>query len=524
MTTDLVHRRRTQAVHADPCSQKSAALDRASESTASDDVADSPRVDTETQCRLETQQGTSGEWSTRYLRGGFWVLIGRVLGIGTTLLSNVVMARLMAPSDFGEFLLIVSIVSFASAVAMFGINHVMVRILGESLGLADPNRTRQAFRIGAAVAGTSIVAVGLIAPIVLHFVLSQEHLGVVALVSISIAIMLIAWQQVAGESLRGLHEQRFANLLSGGQISGPLTALLLTLFVVVLSSFRPLAFSDTLWLMNGSLVITLIFAMYCLRTTAADRLLGMEGGQSQCKSPLTVREVILLAAPLMGMQVLAFATTQSDVWIAGIFCGADSVALYGVARRMAIAVGMLPQVAGMAMIAPIATLNAQGRLAEMQRLLQKSASFAALPAIAICLIFIAFGGTILEGLFGPFYRQAASVLAILALGQIAVAWGGSCGYVLTMTGHQVVALLINLATAGVLLAVGTWASTRFNMVGLAWVSTIIVTSQTLAMWVLVRRLVGVWTHGSLDCLFSWQRTHKELPPSLSDAICLDERV
>ena len=198
--------------------------------------------------------------------------------------------------------------------------------------------------------------------------------------------------------------------------------------------------------------------------------------------------------------------------------------LYGVARRLATAVGMLPQIAGMAMIAPIATLNARGRLDEMQRLLQRSATIAAIPAVAACLAFIALGGPILEGLFGSFYRQSSTTLAVMALGQVAVAWGGSCGYVLTMTGNQIVALLVNVVTTAALLVVGSWAGSRFNMLGLAWTSTLVLTFQMIAMWVLVRRLVGVWTHASLGCLFPAGRSLHDLRPSFNESTCIEEQV
>jgi O-antigen/teichoic acid export membrane protein len=471
-----------------------------------------------------TNHAAPADSSKRYLAGGFWVLLGRVLGVATTLVSNVVLARLMAPADFGNFLLVVSVIGVGSAVAMFGINHVMVRLLGESLGMADAGRARRALRLGATVAATSIVAVGLAAPFVLYFSLPRANLNGTVLVSISIGIMLIAWQQIAGESLRGLHEQRFANLLSGGQISGPLTAILLIAFVFVFSAIRPLAFSHAMWLMDLSLVITVTFSMYCLWYTTADRLGALTHHQPASSPPLRLLDVMLLGAALMGMQVLAFATTQSDVWIAGMRFGGDGVALYGVARRLAIAVGILPQIAGMAMIAPIATLNSQRRFDEMQQLLQRSATIAAIPAVAACLAFLTLGGPILDGFFGSFYRQSAATLAVMALGQVAVAWGGSCGYVLTMTGNQIVALLVNVVTTVALLVVGSWAGSRFGMLGLAWTSTIVVTFQTIAMWALVRRLVGVWTHGSLASLCPFGRRRNDKLPSFLETTCAEEQL
>ena len=208
MRADLIHRHANRpgkqwgsapTPDAPGCSSASQAMNGVAIRSMIDDAAPRRSVNA---LDHSTNRASPTDWSKRYLAGGFWVLLGRVLGVATTLLSNVVLARLMAPADFGNFLLVVSVIGVGMRVAMFGINHVMVRLVGESLGMADADRARRALRLGATVATTSIFTVGLAAPFVLYFVLPQANLSVTVLVSISIAIMLIAWQQIAGESLR----------------------------------------------------------------------------------------------------------------------------------------------------------------------------------------------------------------------------------------------------------------------------------------------------------------------------------
>jgi O-antigen/teichoic acid export membrane protein len=437
------------------------------------------------------------DWNKRFLAAGFWVGAGRVLGVLVTLLSNVILARLMAPADFGNFLLIVSIIGVASTVAMFGINGVMVRLVGESVGCEDRARVRQLFRLGVMVAGTSIILVGLISPVLLGLVLPQVDWAPAILGAISIAIMLIAWQQIADEGLRGFHDQRWASLLSGGQISGPLTAILLTLFVVAMAVVRGIDLVPVLWLMDLALVLTVALATYCLRHTASRWLAGPPGSRPRThERGLRLQDVLLLGTPLMLMQVLMFATTQADVWIAGVCFNTDSVALYGVARRLAASVGMLQQIAGVAVCAAIATLNAQGKFDEMQRLLRTSAAYAALPSLLAILVLMTAGAPLLELCFGTFYRQSAGPLAVLLVGQTVVAICGSCGYLLIMTGRQNAALVVNGMTTVLLLTVGPWAGHRFGMLGVSWASTIVLALQTLCTWWLARRLVGVWTHAN----------------------------
>jgi O-antigen/teichoic acid export membrane protein len=240
--------------------------------------------------------------------------------------------------------------------------------------------------------------------------------------------------------------------------------------------------------------------MYRLWSTAADRLGTLGDGPRTYRPVLTLKHLVALGATLMIMQALMFTTSHADVWIAGMCFRSDSVALYAVGRRLVAVVAMLPQIAGVAISAPIATLNAQGRLAEMQQFVRTSATLTAVPSVIACLALIIAGGPILEVLFGPFYRQAAGALAVLAIGQAAVAWCGLSGYVLTMTGHQNVVVFANLITAVALLAIGPWAGARFGMLGVSWTSSALLIFHTVLMWVLAGRLVGVWTHGTLAIL------------------------
>lgn len=434
------------------------------------------------------------DWRRRLLSNGVWVTIGRVSGIATTLLSNIILARILAPADFGKLLLIISVAGIGSVIAMFGLNAAMLKLVGESLGIGDRQRTVQVFKFGALVASISIFLFGLVAPWLVWLAMPHLEMTPLVLLSISIAICLISIQQICAESLRGMHEQRWANLLTGGQICGPITALLLIGFVIAGTSTKHLQFEQVLWLMNLSLVITMVVAIYFVWRVARNRLSAVTPYDGTLNhGALGLRTVLALTATLMLINVLIFATGQADVWIAGICFDADSVALYGVARRVATAVGMLAQICELSVVASVVTLHAQGRLVELEKLLRTAATVAALPAIVALLIIMVAGGPLLELCFGAFYRGAASLLVILALGQVLLTWCGACGYVLAFAGHQKVCLLTNLVGTIALFAIGIPAGKQFGMLAVAWTATVVLAGQWIAMTWLTYRLVGVRT-------------------------------
>ena len=89
----------------------------------------------------------------RLVRGGAWVVGGRIVGIGLLFTVNVLLARLLPPKDFGLFVLITSVLSFGSILAVFGLDQGIVRFVSESLAVGDTARAadvlKQGLRLGA---------------------------------------------------------------------------------------------------------------------------------------------------------------------------------------------------------------------------------------------------------------------------------------------------------------------------------------------------------------------------------------
>jgi O-antigen/teichoic acid export membrane protein len=186
------------------------------------------------------------------------------------------------------------------------------------------------------------------------------------------------------------------------------------------------------------------------------------------------------------------------LWVAGINCPPDQLALYAAARRLMLIITLPLQMAFLTVISSIVELHSQNRLQDLQRVLRNASTLAAIPSLgAIVLVFL-FGGTILELLFGSYFRQAVLPLGILGVGQLFMVLAGTCGSALEMTGYQIVSLIVCLISAIALVTVGSWAAMHFGIVGLAITSSSIVMSQSLVLWLMAKRLVGVWTHPTLD--------------------------
>ena len=430
--------------------------------------------------------------------GAVWVVLSRSLGVGVTMLVNAVLARWLSPEDFGSFLLLSSVLALASLLAMLGLNTALVRYVAESLGNQDVDRARRSLRLVLAVAAISVTSVACLTALGLSMI-DTRVLGlptVTGLVPMAVtSLVLLAVLQLIAEACRSLHEIRLASLFSGGQTGGLLSNLLFLLMIAAAVVLAKPSFATAVALNMTAMLVSLPAAIAGLAWAGRQRLGRVR--QSQPSEPLSVRSMLGFSTAMLAIQLLTFATTQADLWIAGIWCPRDQLALYGAARRLVLLVALPLQMMNLTVMASIAELFGQGRLGDLEKLLRSSALLAAVPAVPVIAALLLWGGPILELLFGEFFRQAAVPLGILAIGQLFLVGIGSSGGALEMSGNHRASLLVNSLSAMALLTFGTWAAWRFGIVGLATASASVIAAQSLALWLLARRIVGVWTHPRL---------------------------
>ncbi len=188
-------------------------------------------------CDISTPRANVA-WRLR--SGAFWVIGGRIAGIGVTLLANIVLARQLSPIDFGKFNLLSSVIALLSLLTMFGLSGAVVRLIPEQLAFGQGRHARRILRmsyITLAFVWSAVAAVawGSWPWLAAKYALPAEAKFILFVIT---SAGLIALLQLTAESLRSFHELRFASLLAGGQSGGLLSN---TLFVGMLLAWGGLA-------------------------------------------------------------------------------------------------------------------------------------------------------------------------------------------------------------------------------------------------------------------------------------------
>ena len=432
--------------------------------------------------------------------GAVWVILGRGMGIVANVLIGAALARLLAPADAGAFVIALNVIMFGGTIGAFGLGNASVRFISEHLARGDRSGARRVVRLALGlISGTSLATASLLGLALwlggAEWLRLDSSLAVLVLVVLAMALW--SWQQVAAESLRGYHELRFASFLSGGASGGPLANVVFLSLVVAASLYTRL---DLRWTIGFvavglavSLPITLLLLRRTTRATTASHALDAAGD-----AEFSLGTLLKVCLPILALQVLAFITLWADLWTAGAICEPEQVALYGFARRLVTLVALPTQLAMLTVLSSIPDLYSRGRLKELQQILRRTALLAAIPSVAAATALIVAPRPILGLYYAPFYQEAAGPLAIMAAGQVVVILCGVGGYTLMMTGRHNAALLVNLLTATFAIVASPLAAWRFGIVGLAVVAATAAILQAGLEWLLVRRLIGVWTHVGME--------------------------
>jgi len=422
----------------------------------------------------------------RLLAGGFWVLVGKLATVVSTLATHGLLARLLEPEVYGVFVIAFSLVTVAAMVARLGLQFAIVRLIAESLGVGDERRARGAifttYRL--ALAGTAAVAG------VLWFGGGRLAVGMwdsprlaAAMGAVSAWVAVTSFQVLNSETLRGFKDLRNATLF-GGVVVGLANILALGLWRW---SGRPLLLTQVIWLHVATTGLSVAQGAWAVRL----RTVRLAPGR------IRAGEVAGIAFPMWITALTQHALAESAVWILAVYAAKEGVAVYGAAARVVNVVSMPLILVNLVVPPYIAEMYSRGDRERLQRILRQTATLAGVPAVVVLLGLVIFGEPLLGLAFGDYYRAGALVLAILSAGKLVNVATGSCGVTMSMTGHQRVLMWITLATTVLTMAICVALAPGKGATGVALAVSAGTVVQNIVLWLATRHYTGLWTHCAL---------------------------
>ena len=427
----------------------------------------------------------------KLLRGSAWVTGGRMLSIALGLALNALLARILTPTELGQYFTTMALVFVGSIIAQLGLDRAVVRFVSTALALDKPGQAKAVVRRVFFFCSIGAVVTALILALGLGGWLARNvyHDAVLAtLMPIAAGWLIItALQQLLVDTWRGFQRFDYSTLFDQVLID----ILSVTIFGAIFLLHKTTSVHQVVLLsMTFTLTATVIAAGLLLGKL---RRLGDEG------EPLPKGELYAMAWPLLITNIAIYLLgTSIDIWILGAFRPQSQVALYGVASRVMFLVAT-PYLILQGVTPPlIAEMYAKGKKREMERTLRMVSTVAGLPAALALVGFLLFGDKLLGVFYGDFYMQAAGVLAILSAGRLVAVWTGSAGVTLMMTGHQKSLMYITVFSGIASVTADLLLAPHFGKVGVAIGTATTQAMQNILQVLLAKRLVGVWTMAHLS--------------------------
>lgn len=421
----------------------------------------------------------------RLLVSGYvWAFVGRVLTAVAGLAVNALLARLLPPDEVGAYFLLVSLVTLLSMVGMLGLQRAVIQVVADAMARGLGGRARRAIRLAFLLVLAASTLLGLLMPgpgAVLTKALLDSTL-MASMMWLAAALLVVrGLSSLYAETFRAFHDIRSAVFYNGVLVN--------VLFAASLASLYLLARSSTL-----RQVMLLSVAVYGINCISA--WLQSRGWRPKLTGAgdATAGEILRVSLPLMVTGLTIFVISQADLWIVGAVLDEESVAVYGAAVKLVQLVAIPLMIANAVLPSIVADLHARGDLVVLEKVLRTSAFVAGLPAALMLLAIIMEAESILGLVYGDFYRQGAKVLVIVSIGHLVNVLAGTGLIVLMMVGMQLYAMLIS-TVCGLILVGGSYlVADEYGMEGVAAVVALVLTLQAIAVLLVVRGRVGVWSH------------------------------
>ena len=376
---------------------------------------------------------------------------------GLSLLSGVLIARVVGATDYGIINIARTLVLNAHIVVRLGLDVGLQRYLGErEIGergsrLADVGLLR---RIVLMLSMTVLVALVLGGANWLERDIYQYEGFALVLLGSALALPFLADISVLGGVYRGLLRITPSVLTEYVLMPTVRLAVIVVLF----------ALGWRLWaVVSGTTLAAMVAA------TVLASLAHRTWAKNSVSTPLVQvhrLQVLRYSLVLSASTVVVYLARSADLLMLGHFRNASQAGQYSVAQMVVGVIALFGNAVGQTTGPRVAALHSQGDWPSLSAMMVRQARWIGMLSIPLCAIMVVWGQSLL-GVFGASFRIDARVLALLAVNQYAVALLAPSGWMLSMTGHHRAELWVMLAGLVLMLVAGFVLIPLYGQLGAA---------------------------------------------------------
>ncbi len=432
---------------------------------------------------IESRLAGTGTLGQALIAAFFGTAGMKVAYTGLGFVNAALLAKLMGPSGYGIYAYVMALAGVLAIPSEFGIPTLATREMavanarkewGYMRGLIL--RSHQAIGLLTLI----IVCLAAIALLVWRERLDPERLESYALALLLIPIISLG--ALRGAMLRGLRKLIYGRLPE--RFIRPLLFLIFILCMWALLGreyFRP---HNVLVLQIVSAALAFGAGLYFFLKFKPAQLAHAEPSY---KTAMWLKSSI----PFGFTAALTTINGQTDILALGMFGSNADVGIYRVAVQLATLVIFGQQIINGIQGPHIAHMYASGDMPRLRLLIARSSQVALAVALAVTLVLVFFGKSIIAIAFGKQFDAAYLPLVILCIGQFVNATMGSVGSLLNMTGHEHDTMRSVLAGAVTNLVLCFTLIPVLGMIGAAVATSVTLIVWNVLMWLKVRQHLGI---------------------------------
>ncbi|MFW5804641.1 MAG: oligosaccharide flippase family protein [bacterium] len=408
-------------------------------------------------------------------------IVVKIIGMVAGILVSIFIGRSLGPDGLGVINLANRIVSLLLVFTMFGMSSVLVKQIAIGFERKDWQLVSNSIYTSSIING-SIALILTILGIILAPFLSQNIFHAPELeIPLKITFIVIlpqTFSRIFGAGLNGFRKIWQSNLVNETMSMWVIGIILLTLYFLKIEI--------------NIVRVALIYAIGRVVVTVSVLTYWKKIFRFKGKRQWIARPMMRMAMPMLLVSSTALIAKNADTIMLGWLDTTREVGLYNVAARLALLVSFFLQVSNAAISPKLASLFADGKIKEMEKMVKSVTTGLMVVAIASLLFFIV-AGNLLLGLWGVEFKEAYLILIILGIGQFFNISTGCAGLLLIMCGHEKIHGHISVFFVTLNLILNFFLIKNFGAVGAATATAITIGGENIAKLVLAKKKVGIST-------------------------------
>lgn len=408
-------------------------------------------------------------------------LLIRILALGSTLVTSVILARTLGPNGYGVYGFCVAVVQVLAVAGQFGQAKMALREIASALAGGSFDRMRGLIQFSAISVTIFSCMLSLVAAISAMVFDGWEDMQRRAFFLALCLIPTLSLTQLLGAVIRGCHKVVLSQLL---EYLRPFLMVLLLLGIPLIGiNLTPF----TALLLNLAAALTaLCFLIFAGLAVLRRKIQGVSATYYIRKWTYSSLHFVMIG----GLQIL---TRQISIIMLGIMQPESQVGYFRMAHRipmlLLVGVGAIKTT-----IAPkVSTLNARRETKELQKLLNRSAVGIVGYSLPLTAILISSSFWIVPFVYGVEYEPAIKPLIIITMGEAFTALIGPAPLVLNMTGNERIVSKVSIGGILFMVSVNFLLIPPLGATGSAISYALTFTTMYIAFDQILRKRAGVTT-------------------------------